>query len=162
MDYFISLFSDENQYVTWSLVFLGWIITAIIAYCQFQKNKELTQMERNISNHNENVALLKDKISSYEESSLGFWTSKKDDEQDPQLTLLLFANKLKELTDLSREIERFNGVKYPARDYMDLRMFTTNDQELVNRPLDISSNHINIIRTRCRTIKRLYKFREFN
>ncbi|MFK9071711.1 hypothetical protein ACI6PX_06495 [Proteus sp. NGCRVN-01] len=161
-DEFTSLFLDKNQYITWILVLAGWGVSVKIACSQVNQGKILAKSERIINNHNESVRLLREKINKYEDFCLDFWTIKKIDEQNPQLTLMKIASKLKEITDISRDIQNLGGGGYPRKAFMDLRKFTTNDKELDNRPLSINSTHVDIIRLRCREIKKLYQLKDTN
>lgn len=160
MEYFKSLFSDENQYVTWTLVLLGWFVAYKISCYQLNSNEKLTCKERLTNNHNESVRFFKEKLSNYEDLCMDFWSIKKTKEQDPQLSLLKIASKLKELTETAKEIEKLKGIKYPSQSFLILRRFTTTDSELQNRPLKAESLHLDTIRKTCGSLRKMYRFKE--
>lgn len=150
------LLGDKNQYVTWALVFVGWIISYWFICVQSKDNKKQALSERVISSHNDNVSLFKEKLSVLEEFSLNFWSTKTPNEPDPQLQLIKMATKIKELTDIARDIERFGGSSYPSSHFRNLRTSATGDSELSLRPLMLASHRITTLRNICSQLKKQY------
>ncbi|CAI1509381.1 hypothetical protein [Serratia fonticola] len=155
-----SLFVDKNQYVTWVLVFLGWYVSYRFVKWQSKDNKNQAVDERKINNHNDTVSDFKEKLSSFESFVMDFWSTKKSEEADPQLLLIKIASRLKVLTEIARDIERFGGAEYPSDSFKTLRRFTTSDNELALRPLVLKSIQISTIRTTCAKLRKLYKLKE--
>ncbi|HFF9491356.1 hypothetical protein PTR91_03100 [Serratia bockelmannii] len=158
--YLKELIGDKNQYVTWFLVFVGWYISYRFIKWQSRDNKNQACSERKITNHNDSVKLFKEKLASFESIAIDFWSTQKADEPDPQLVLMKIASNLKLITEMAREIERFDGKVYPSDSFKTLRRFTTNDVELSNRPLKLKSNQIATIRSTCGKLRKLYVLKE--
>lgn len=158
-DYLKLLLGDKNQYITWLLVFVGWLISYWFICVQSKDNKQQAQDERIINSHNDNVALFKEKISILEELSLNFWSAKSQNEPDPQLQLIMMAAKVKELTDIARDIGRFGGAAYPSAYFKSLRIAATNDSELSLRPLMLASHRITTLRDVCGKLKKYYSLK---
>ncbi|MGC0820782.1 hypothetical protein WKH08_21280 [Pantoea agglomerans] len=159
-DYCKVLLGDKNQYITWILVFVGWIISYWFICVQSKDNKKQALDERKITSHNENIMLFKEKLSLLEELSLNFWSIKSPSEADPQLQLIKMASKIKELTDIARDIERFGGSVYPSSHFRELRMSATSDSELSLRPLLLASHRITSLRNICNKLKKHYSLKE--
>jgi len=158
--YIKPLLGDKNQYITWVLVFLGWAVSYWFILIQSRDNKIQARDERKITSHNESVNLFKEKLSLLEDFSLNFWSSKSADEPDPQLQLIKMATKIKELTEISRDIQRFGGAPYPSAHITSLRISATGDSELSLRPLMLASHRITSLRRSCTTLRKHYSLKE--
>ncbi|MBE2167357.1 MULTISPECIES: hypothetical protein [unclassified Cobetia] len=146
------LFQDDSQYVTWFLVFVGWVITALIAYLQFKKSDESS----NSISHNEWVREFREKLEVLEDNALIFWTNKAKAEDD-LITLEKLIRSIKEITTIAGDIEKVGGVEYPKETFMELRRAITSDTELEDRPLPTHHSRPESIVRYSKSLRRLYR-----
>lgn len=149
--YLLALFKDDTQYVTWTLVFLGWILTIAIAVAQYRTNSKASRD----SNHNEWVREFKEKLGTLEDEALLFWTTNKQQLSDAIVIAKLTRN-VKEITTIARDIEKVNGAEYPKLLFKDLRQSVTNDKELAARPLPDTHYRVLAIKKACSELRRSY------
>lgn len=150
--YLLGLIKDDTQYVTWGLVFLGWLITIIIA-CVQQKKSSKTSKE---SSHNEWVREFREKLEVLEDEALLFWTTDKQ-ELSSNIVITKLTRNVKELTTIARDIKKVGGVEYPQSLFKDLRQSVTNDTEIDTRPLSDSHYRVVAIRKVCSDLRRTYR-----
>jgi hypothetical protein len=149
--YLLSLFKDDTQYVTWALVFLGWLLTIVIAVTQYKTNCKALS----VANHNEWVREFKEKLGILEDEALLFWTTNK---QEPSAAIIIakLTRNVKEITTIARDIEKVNGAAYQKLLFKDLRQSVTNDTELTARPLTDTHYRVLAIKKACSELRRAY------
>ncbi|CEK05321.1 hypothetical protein CXY45_002360 [Escherichia coli] len=147
---FFSLFKDENQYVTWFLVLVGWGITAYIAYLQTTKSRGDAIKDA----HNEWIGEFRQKLELLEDFALEFWAE--DNNKEPTLALAKMSREVKSLTTIAKEIERAGGEKYKAKLFKELRQAMTYDSDVHNRPLRPDCMQIVRIRETCASLRSAY------
>ncbi|EGR1040971.1 hypothetical protein [Vibrio cholerae] len=130
----------EDQYFTWILVFIGWIIAGFIAYWQLKRSEKSNKK----NTHNDWVKDFKEKSSSIENESLKFWL-KKTTPQEDLLYFTMAQRELKELTTIAMDIKKLSGIEYPQRLFINLRRDLTNDRELSSKPLETNHQKIQSI-----------------
>ncbi|SBS65475.1 hypothetical protein [Vibrio atlanticus] len=146
-----SVLCYEDQYFTWVLVFLGWVIAGLIAYWQFGQSEKASKKDR----HNEWVKDFKEKANELETQALRFWINPSDDAEN----LLYFTNaqrELKELTTIAQDIQTLSNIEYPRTHFIKLRRELTNDRALVDKPLPPSHNKIQEITTVFAELRNIY------
>ena len=148
------LITDETQYVTWFLVFLGWVVTIVIAYVQYKKGAKAS---KEVS-HNEWVREFREKLESLEDEALIFWTTNGNN-QDLSNTIVVtkLTRNVKELTTIARDIKIVGGADYKSSSFKELRQSITNDKELDSRPLPDSHYRVVAIRKACSDLRRHYR-----
>ena len=149
--YMLGLLKDDGQYITWLLVFFGWIVSVLIAFFQGRQNSKVTKD----SNHNEWVRELREKLVLLEDDALSFWTT---DTHSLSNSIILerLGRSVKELTTISRDIEKVGGVKYPPERFKALRQSITNDNDLDSRPIPDSHFRVIAIRSACNDLRRYF------
>ena len=125
----------EDQYFTWILVVVGWLIAAFIAYLQYKKHKDAN----NRAQHNEWVKELKDKLTSLEDLALNFWFISSSEEQN-HMYFISATREIKEITTIAQDLKSFSNITYPGAFFSILRKELTNDKCIAEKPL--KTNHI--------------------
>jgi hypothetical protein len=126
------------QYITWVMLCFGWCIAVFL----YKKNRNNTQSQRKIDRHNNYVKEFKDLLFEIESSSIAYWTSNEDD--NDQVKLLKFQRQIKELTTKAQEIEKSGGIAYQTTLLKKLRKYVTLDND--QRPLMANSSRIDELR----------------
>ncbi|EPE4190763.1 hypothetical protein ACSILO_003066 [Yersinia enterocolitica] len=147
----ITLLKDETQYITWILVFLGWIISFYIAKWQNKQNVSTVKNEC----HNEWVREFREKLENLEDFALGFWVEHHN--KDNNVALSRMAREIKSLTTIAKEIEQSGGTTYQPKLFKDLRQAITSDNDLAKKPLSISCYQVKRIRETCASLRSKYK-----
>lgn len=114
-EFFLEQIKKENsQYITWTLVFIGWFIAALIAWrvavWQEKKNK-----------YREGQALSREiisRLSDLEDRSISFWLCPSN--LAPELELHKLARDLKSITAMSMALKE-HGMIYPSNHFISLR-----------------------------------------
>ncbi|MEZ9069444.1 MULTISPECIES: hypothetical protein [Vibrio] len=146
-----SVLCYEDQYFTWVLVFIGWVIACLIAWWQYTQSKS----NSTISCHNEWVREFREKLSNLETQSLDFWLKSTTDREN----LLHFNSakrEIKELTTIARELQKASKVDYPNRDFIRLRRALTSDRMLQSKPLATNDDKIHEIISVMGKLRSLY------
>ncbi len=126
------------QYITWGMLCLGWIIAVYL----YKKNRKNTQAQRKIDRHNNYVKEFKDLLFEIESSSITYWTSNEED--NDQVKLLKSQRQIKELTTKAQEIEKSGGITYQSTLLKKLRRYVTLDND--KRPLTANSSRVDELR----------------
>ncbi|TKU30714.1 hypothetical protein FDW99_06805 [Citrobacter sp. wls758] len=147
---FGTLFKDENQYVTWALVLLGWAIAALVAYIQYSSGAKDSKKEY----HNEWIGEFRTKLESLEDFALEFWAEQSI--KNPTLAIAKMSREIKSLTTTAKDIQKAGGVSYQPKLFKDLRQAMTFDADIPNRPLAPDCMQIRRIRETCTSLRMLY------
>lgn len=145
-----SLFGDENQWITWALVIVGWVFGGFITYYQLNKNDKDSAKE----NHNEWIGEFREKLESLEDFALEFWAE--NSAKDPTIALAKIQREIKSLTTNAHEIHKAGGENYQPKLFKDLRQAMTSDSDLDKRPLNPNCYQIRRIRETCVSLRQLY------
>lgn len=146
----LSLFKDENQYITWFLVLIGWLIALLIAIWQTNRNRK----ESIKNTQNEWIGEFREKLTILEDEALLFWAGNSN--QEKAIGLQKLIRNIKALTTIAREIDCAGGVKYNSILFKDLRQSITIDSDLESRPLSPTCFRIIKIRETCAGLRRFY------
>lgn len=147
---FFSLFKDENQYITWALVLLGWAVAALVAYIQYRKGTQDSKKEY----HNEWIGEFRTKLESLEDFALEFWAEQTS--KNAILALAKMSREIKSLTTTAKDIQKAGGASYQPKLFKDLRQAMTYDKDVHNRPLDPDCIQIRRIRETCSSLRMSY------
>lgn len=156
----MSLLGDENQYITWILVFIGWGVAIGIAIFQNRSSNasELIKSKNElIRMHNEWVKEFRDKLEKLEDFSLVFWVHKDGERLEPQTALSKMTRECKDLTTIAQEIASVGFLEYQKDLFKELRKACTSDGELNKRPLVAFSYQVKKISETCAALKKKYK-----
>ncbi|EUM27077.1 MULTISPECIES: hypothetical protein [Enterobacter cloacae complex] len=145
-----TLFHDENQYVTWVLVLIGWVIAFAIARYQIFQDKNKTKD----INHNEWIGEFREKLESLEDFGLYFWAEKNTNNE--ALAFAKMVREIKSLTTLAKEIKSCGSIPYQPKLFKDLRQALTDDSNVKNRPLPPNDFQIRRIRETCSSLRQVY------
>jgi len=145
-----ALFGDENQWITWVLVILGWGLGGVVTYLQLNKNDKDSAKE----NHNEWIGEFREKLEALEDFALEFWAE--NSTKEPILALAKIQREIKSLTTSAQEIAKAGGKSYQPRLFKDLRQAMTSDTDIGHRPLNPSCYQIRRIRETCVSLRQLY------
>ncbi|MEC6833598.1 hypothetical protein VXS06_17680 [Photobacterium toruni] len=147
-----SVLCYEDQYFTWVLVVIGWILACWVAYWQYTKTIESTCDD----NHNVWVKEIRDKLSIIEEKSISFWTSP-ENTIDTQRYFSTIIREVKELTTIADEISKMGNVTYPTKIILNFRKAVTSDDGIMNLPFQLQDPKIKNIINSCNNLRQLYK-----
>ncbi|WP_127908391.1 MULTISPECIES: hypothetical protein [Pantoea] len=145
-----SLLGDENQWITWALVIIGWIAGCGMTYYQLNKDDSDSAKER----HNEWIGEFREKLELLEDFALEFWAEHTT--KEPTIALSKIQREIKSLTTSAREISACGGSKYQPKLFKDLRQAMTSDTDIANRPLPPNSYQVRRIRETCSSLRQCY------
>lgn len=145
-----SLLGDQNQWITWFLVVIGWGAAGIYTIFELRKNKQ----DKSKENHNEWIGEFREKLEALEDFALEFWAENSSKEQT--IALAKIQRDIKSLTTSAKEIEKSGGVNYPTKHFKDLRQAMTNDDDIDNRPLSPTCYQVRRIRETCVSLRSIY------
>jgi len=135
-----------QQYITWFLVVLGWVVTCILAWVILRKNAR-----------NSWIGDIKKMLISLEDNSIEFWMS--DNEEKESIELKKLGREIKEITTLAQEIQVYGGQRYSNDLFKKLRQAVTTeiyDNDKLKRNLKVLDNRINNISDACSQLRNLY------
>lgn len=143
--FFEQVKKENSQYITWTLVFVGWAVTISVAAWQEMKNKarDKITLSRDIVN----------RISELEDRSIAFWLSPPS--VAAEIELYKLTRDLKTITTIGMKIAE-NEVTYPKDDFVALRKAIS----LYDRTIIAESPtgfRVATIRDCCSTIRKIYQ-----
>lgn len=145
-----SLAGDENQWITWVLVVIGWIAACAMTYYQLNKDDSDSAKER----HNEWIGEFRQKLEALEDFALEFWAEQNN--REPTIALSKIQREIKSLTTSAREISSCGGTTYQPKLFKDLRQAMTSDTDVANRPLAPNCYQVRRIRETCASLRQCY------
>lgn len=135
-----------QQYSTWGLVVIGWIVSVLVARSVLRKNARNTW-----------IGEIKKMISTLEDSTVKFWME--TNTPNEAIDLVKFGRDIKDITTLATEIRKYGGCKYNSEVFMNLRRAITSDTSAngqIIRNLPYSDFRIQTIIMECAKLKDLY------
>tara|TARA_R110002167_G_scaffold110673_2_gene281289 strand:- start:6826 stop:7344 length:519 start_codon:yes stop_codon:yes gene_type:complete len=149
----INLDFNSGDYVTWSLVLIGWCVAIAIAIWQVKKADTAKALEARRSTSRE----LLDKLRELEDTAIEFWTKSFTDQD--VIYLDRFARDIKAITTLSTRVNALGGPEYPATNFKLLRQSVTKEPrnvQFMGKPLPYGDYRIQQIRETAKDIRGLY------
>lgn len=149
-----SVLCYEDQYFTWILVLLGWVVSIGIAVWQYRKSTE----ENRRTQHNDLVKMLREKSTKLEEDAFRFWLSKSSDIEN-QIYLSVTPRELKEITRIAQDLKSVSDIEYPSNIFITLRRELTNDKLISEKPLAATHSKITNIANTFAKLNELYRYK---
>ncbi|WP_426773817.1 hypothetical protein [Proteus faecis] len=136
-----------TQIITWSIAIIAIICSITCAFYFFRK-----------SSRNTWIGNINDEIENLENEAILFWTSKNNSNDIQDIGKL--TRKIKKITTLARDINKYGGCKYPESIFIRLRRAVTHEEYKNNRLKKSESpdSYRNMeIKTCCEELRDKYK-----
>jgi regulatory protein YycI of two-component signal transduction system YycFG len=140
-----------SSFVTWFLIFVGWMLTIVI----YKKQRARNTTEKRKSTYNEMVKDFRDRLEELQQNAFNYWCS--ENESDDFYKMQVLTRSMKELTSISNDLCKIEGPDYPSQLFIALRQSVTSDKYSEERPIPITSSRVTAINDAFDKLRNIYK-----